>query len=236
MKSAGKKGATDVEDGIAVFIVGDASKCDECGSDFVDGDFLKTEGANGLCLDCADLGHLVYLARGDMALTRRSKKYSTLSAVVLKWSRRRKQYERQGILVEEAALERAEVECVIDADVRAVRQVREAERRAVRDMEYIGEFETKIRELYPSCPADAARQIAEHACEKYSGRVGRSARAKEFDPKAVRLAVGAHVRHKFTAYDELLARGCARQEARDTVVDKMDRVLRSWQRANAKPI
>ena len=33
------------------------------------------------CLDCADLGHLVFLPRGDTALTRRSREESGLSAV-----------------------------------------------------------------------------------------------------------------------------------------------------------
>jgi len=43
--------------------------------------------------------------RETRRLTRRSGKYSTLSAVVLKWSRARKHYERQGLLVEESALQ-----------------------------------------------------------------------------------------------------------------------------------
>jgi len=49
------------------------------------------------------------------ALTRRARKHSLLSAVVLKWSRARKHYERQGLLVEETALELAEDECLADA-------------------------------------------------------------------------------------------------------------------------
>ena len=48
--------------------------------------------------------HLVFLARGDVALTRRAGKYSTLRAVVLRFSRSRKRYERQGILVEEGGI------------------------------------------------------------------------------------------------------------------------------------
>ena len=78
-----------------------------------------------LCLSCADLDHLVYLPSGDAALTRRAGKYSTLSAVVQKWSRARKRYERQELLVEEATIQRTEHECLADADVRMRRQVRE---------------------------------------------------------------------------------------------------------------
>ena len=47
-----------------------------------------------LCLACADLDHLAFLPRGDATLTRRARAHSTLSAVVLKWSRARKRYER----------------------------------------------------------------------------------------------------------------------------------------------
>jgi len=72
----------------------------------------KDKGA--LCLACADLDHLVFLPSGDTALTRRARKHSTLTAVVLKWSRARKRYERQGLLVEAGALEMAEEECSAD--------------------------------------------------------------------------------------------------------------------------
>jgi hypothetical protein len=64
-----------------------------------------------LCLSCPDLDHLVFLPSGDAALTRRSRKYSGLSAVVVKWSRTRKRYERQGLLIENEALEYAGKEC-----------------------------------------------------------------------------------------------------------------------------
>ena len=56
----------------------------------------------------ADLDHLVFLPSGDAAVTRRARKLSTRAAVVLKWSRARSRYERQGLLVEEDALQEAE--------------------------------------------------------------------------------------------------------------------------------
>lgn len=86
------------------------------------------EGQRPLCLVCADLDHLVYLPSGDTALTRRARKQSTLSAVVVRFSRARKRYERQGVLVEETALERAEQEYLADADQRS------AQREAGRDL------------------------------------------------------------------------------------------------------
>jgi hypothetical protein len=122
----------------------------------------------------------------------------------LKWSRARKRYERQGLLMGEAALERAEQECLADSDVRALRQEREAARRAEQDQEYLQRFAARVRKLYPACPPGHELEIARHACEKYSGRVGRSASAKALDEKSVRMAVMAHVRHAGTNHDELL--------------------------------
>jgi hypothetical protein len=91
---------------LKVFISNRESKCDECGENLGLKAWITLAGEKGaLCLVCADLDHLIFLPAGNMALTRRAKKHSTLSAVVLKWSRARKRYERQGILVEEQALE-----------------------------------------------------------------------------------------------------------------------------------
>jgi hypothetical protein len=56
-------------------------------------------------------------------------------------------------------------------------------------------------------------QIAEHACRKYSGRVGRSAAAKQFDEQAIQLAVVAHIRHRYIRYDELLFKGWDRMKS-----------------------
>jgi len=69
--------------------------CTSCGGT---GDLLKMDDGGLLCVDCADLGHLVFLPSGDAALTSRAKRISGLSAVVVRWSRTRERYERQGIL------------------------------------------------------------------------------------------------------------------------------------------
>ena len=71
--------------------------------------------------------------------------------------------------------------------------------------------------------------IAEHACLKYSGRVGRSAAAKSLDEGAIRLAVTAHVRHAETHYDALLAQGYDRWDARAQVEGGVSRVLSQWE-------
>ena len=86
---------------LKVFITTSDSSCSECGEQLGRHAWITlAENKGALCLSCADLDHLVFLPSGDAALTRRAGKYSTLSAVVLKWSRARKRYERQGLLVE----------------------------------------------------------------------------------------------------------------------------------------
>ena len=215
---------------LMVFISRREASCGECGEDLGRKAWITLAGERGaLCLSCADLDHLVYLPAGDAALTRRARKHSTLSAIVLRWSRARKRYERQGILVEEAALAQAESECLADADARARRRERAAERRAVLDQQYVRRFAERVHELFPNCPAGAEQTIAEHACLKYSGRVGRSAAAKALDEKAVRLAVTAHVRHLETPYDDLLAKGWDRYDARREVEDQVHSVLALWE-------
>ncbi len=71
--------------------------------------------------------------------------------------------------------------------------------------------------------------IAEFACQKYSGRVGRSAAAKGLDEQTVRLAVVAHIRHTETRYDELLGKGYERHEARSLIEGDIERVLAKWE-------
>lgn len=217
---------------LKVFISVRESSCDECGEKLGRSAWITLAGKQGaLCLTCADLDHLIFLEPGNAALTRRARNYSTLSAIVLKWSRARRRYERQGILVEEPALARAEAECLADDDARARRREREAVCRAELDRQYVERFAQCVRELFPNCPACAEHEVAEHACLRYSGRVGRSSRAKALDEQAVRLAVVARIRHVQTPYDDLLARGQDRREARRLVADQVRSVLDSWQRS-----
>ena len=95
-------------------------------------------------------------------------------------------------------------------------------------------FAERVRALYPKCPLGTEQVIAEHACLKYSGRVGRSAAAKALDENAVRLAVTAHVRHAETSYDELLATGWDRHDARREVEDQRVRSPADQQPSSAR--
>ena len=199
--------------------------CAECQGT---GDLLIMDDKGPLCLTCADLDHLVFLPAGDAALTRRAKKASVLSAVVVRWSRTRKRYERQGVLVEEPALELAEQQCLADEDARIRRRERDRVHRAEEDVQLRAHFAQEIKKLFPRCPADRAEAIARHTGLRGSGRVGRSAAGRSLDEKAITMAVVASVRHEDTDYDSLLMAGVPREDARDRIRPAIDRVLASW--------
>jgi hypothetical protein len=233
VSAAARAVKTSRRDKIVVFWIVRDSVCAECGEKLGKGRFLHMEAERPLCLACADLDHLVFLARGDAALTRRASRYSTLRAVVVRFSRPRKRYERQGVLVEEEALARAEQECLSDAEARRLARDRAAERRQKCDAEYVAAFAQRVGDLFPGCPIEEQRVIAEHACQKYSGRIGRSTAAKEFQASAIDLAVRAHVRHGHTQYDGLLANGVARDEARARVATPVAKCFDMWQRGRS---
>ena len=82
-------------------------KCRRCGGT---GAFLMMENIGPACLPCVGLGDLTFLGAGDALLTRRARTKSARYAVVVRFSRRRRRYERQGLLVEPQALAEAERE------------------------------------------------------------------------------------------------------------------------------
>lgn len=225
--AGGDHRAADAQDIVVFWILRD-SACAECGETLGKGRFLRMEAGRPLCLACADLDHLVFLPRGDTALTRRATAHSSLHAVIVRFSRSRKRYERQGVLVQEAALEQAERECLADAAARERARERAATRRQELDEHYVAEFAERLGKAFPGCPAAERRLIAEHACRKYSGRVGRSAAARGFDPEALTLAVRAHIRHRYTRYDELLAEGESRADARATIRGDVEKMAEEW--------
>jgi len=213
---------------LVVFAILRSSKCAGCGKELWKGAFLFMEGEHPLCLSCADLDHLVYLPRGDAALTRRARKYSTLHAVVVRFSRSRGRYERQGILVSEAALERAEQECLADSEQRARKRERDEVRRAEHDRDLVVLMTGAILRLFPGCPPEEARTIAAHTARRGSGRVGRTFAGRALEESALTAAVVAAIRHRHTRYDEFLMSGYTRTDARDHIHEAVDRVLESW--------
>ena len=81
--------------------------CHRCGGG--DG-LLIMEPPGPACLRCGGLDDLEFLPSGDALLTRHAKANSARFAVVVRFSRTRKRYERQGLLVELEALAAAQAE------------------------------------------------------------------------------------------------------------------------------
>jgi hypothetical protein len=92
---------------VVILPLNDEWKCHRCGGT---GDLLIIEAPGPACLRCAGLDDLEFLPAGDALLTRRAKAKSARHAVVVKFSRSRRRYERQGLLVEPKALAKAQRE------------------------------------------------------------------------------------------------------------------------------
>ena len=208
--------------------------CSSCGAE--SGGLLIMEDAGPVCMDCADMNHLVCLPSGDAALTRRAKAGSRLWAVVVRFSRSRRRYERQGLLVEEDALERAEVACLADEEARVRRREREAARRANQDVDLERRMASEIVRLFPGCLPARAEEIAGHAAARGSGRIGRTGAGQALDPRAIELAVAASARHRDTRYDELLMSGIDREVAREQVRSLVSQTLNAWRSAGEQDV
>jgi hypothetical protein len=87
-------------------------KCHRCGST---GDILMMENGGPACLTCVGLGDLEFLAAGNAKLTRLAKAKSGRHAVVVRFSKTRGRYERQGLLVETQALDEAQRQLAVEA-------------------------------------------------------------------------------------------------------------------------
>ena len=86
---------------VAIQPLNDGWKCHRCGGT---GDLLIMENPGPACLRCAGLDDLEFMPAGDALLTRRVKAKSAKHAVVVRFSKARRRYERQGLLVEPHAL------------------------------------------------------------------------------------------------------------------------------------
>lgn len=204
--------------------------CTGCSKTVREGEKLLAldEKKRGLCESCADLKSLTLLPPGDVAMTRRSKKHSSRTVVFQQWNQRRRRYERKGQFVEPEAIVKARLECEADAEKREAKNKKAAAKRVIEDKAYRDTFAIEIRRMFPSMPKGREVAVAEHACEKYSGRVGRTASAKEFDEDMITRAVIAHIRHSETNYDNMFGKGKRKREIRDDVRGDIQRILRLW--------
>lgn len=117
------------------------------------------------------------------------------------------------------------IAAAVEADSRATAATRAAAVQK-RDASHEKAFEAAVVELFPKIPRELVPGVVKHAVEKRSGRVGRTGM---LDVKErAKLAVRAHIRHKWTGYDGLLREGVAREEARRLVGGKISEVAKGW--------
>ena len=92
-----------------------------------------------------------------------------------------------------------------------------------------------LLEFFPKIPGDACTEILEHGFQKGSGRVGRSKTLE--DKLKVQLAVNAHIRHRQTQYDSILAANKeqnAKLAAREMVHSQVQAIADSWRATSSQ--
>ena len=95
-----------------------------------------------------------------------------------------------------------------------------------RDLSVIEAAANELEKQFPKLPKEETTLVLKHGFKKYSGRVGRTSTIPL--PLKALLAVIAHVRHRHTEYDALLAGGSDRMATRKAVNSKILSVMRNW--------
>jgi|SRR5690242_3507289 len=95
-----------------------------------------------------------------------------------------------------------------------------------RDVSFIESVTTELETQFPEMPEKDRVLALKHGFKKHSGRVGRTGKIPL--PRKVLLAIIAHVRHRHTKYDALLAGGVERPAARKAVNGKIECVMQNW--------
>lgn len=111
---------------------------------------------------------------------------------------------------------------------RQAKETLSARRAAVekRDVSFLESVATELETQFPEIPEKEKTLALKHGFKKHSGRVGRSGTIPL--SRKVLLAIIAHVRHRHTKYDALLASGVERTAARRAVNRKIECVMRDW--------
>lgn len=101
-----------------VYLLTSSSRCHACDRKLEPGEIVKLEDAKddreALCKQCAKLDRLKFVPKGNARVTKMATSFSKTKFVVMQWSHVWKCYERQGVLVEEEALAKAEREAKSD--------------------------------------------------------------------------------------------------------------------------
>lgn len=96
-----------------------------------------------------------------------------------------------------------------------------------RDTKFTSQGRQLLRDQFPLMPEESLEVILGHSFLKGSGRVGRTSTTT--DKRKASLAVEAHIRHKHTPYESLLASGTDRKEARESVWPSVQAIKKAWE-------
>lgn len=199
--------------------------CDRCGAL---GRFVVPQGIDALCLRCAGYGGLVFLRSGNATLTLRARRASSQCLIVYRMKRGRRgrygraELRRCGVLVEPDALARVERDLEAAwgwSPAKAVGSCQELQNDVL----------ANVTELYPSCPPDDARVIAEWIVHKARARNPR------IDVDMIERAVEQHARVHRSEYVALRRAGHNGSEARFLVRREVREVLAAWRLEWAAP-
>jgi hypothetical protein len=175
---------------ILVFPSQGEGDCPHCAAPLHHSAFVTFKNDAIACVKCGGLENLEFLPSGNTALTRRANALSAVKYVVLKFSRARKRYERQGILASPEILDQARRECEADEAARESKRQASAARREKQDTTHLA-----VRAPMPassSPPAlkkqPAAGSIADFLRADHPQRM-KGAKAAEFVPYLFRWGV-----------------------------------------------
>jgi hypothetical protein len=164
---------------------------------------------------------LMFVPSGNAALTRRLISEAPFEVMVK--SQRRGLSQRWGFLVRREALQAAQ-QALADTELQRARQREVARRRrAAEEAAYQATFGSELRRQFPGVPIRAVNEIVAHATRVGSRRVGRSQQLGLAE--RVSLAVQAYIRHRRSGYEDHLAAGMDREDARDRASSMVERVL-----------
>lgn len=94
--------------------------------------------------------------------------------------------------------------------------------------DHANEFKLILKQRYPSLPQGVEDEIVARACRAGTDAVGRPETGIPL-VEAVERATTSHARHQYTDYEELLAGGCSREEARERTKRRLVSVLKEWE-------
>lgn len=172
-------------------------------------------------------GDFVEIKPGDAYVTRHVKLRSEVVYCRMKKSKRLGFSKLIGILAPPEIVEE------VLADAKQTKRQREAQKnlaaihRNRRETELNRQRVAMLKQMLPGIPEGEADAVVERAFEVGSGRVGRTSALS--DEEKLHAATIAHIRHCHTDYESMLGDGIEREEARQCVAGKIQRVYGDWE-------